>query len=179
MTNGEYAIARMEAKSFMNRFPIDRPEMSRTSTGLLSPNKMASNASPLIPRTMSVLQREALLQWGKGHDDKFTNSRANIMPGLRPLLDPDFKKRFLLRPDWQERSRLFGDFARLTGSKESWSLLVPFDDLTGDEMNAAIKAVTSASATGLGSLTSEQRALLLKAGALEFFETCCLCGKPR
>ena len=91
------------------------------------------------------------------------------MNALRPLLDPEFKKTLLLRLPWDERMTLFERYARLTKDARRWSLLHPFDELTGDEMRSAIAAIERADRDGLGALDRGQRTLVLRAGATAFF----------
>lgn len=58
----------------------------------------------------------------------------------------------------------------LTGAKGEWSLLQPFDDLTGPEMNAAISAADKLKTSGLRSLTPDERLVLYAAGAVDAVE---------
>jgi hypothetical protein len=90
--------------------------------------------------------------------------------------DSVFRATMQERPAWAERKKLYDRFTRATGQTEKWSLLVPFDDLSGAEMKAAVAAAESAKANGLRAATAADRALLLRAGALDFFES--LLPKP-
>jgi len=133
----------------------------------------------VYPRTTARFRREGLL--GKlvycvgrsGKDEKGLENldiAVTTSPVYRPLLDPALRDRLLDRLPWQEREALFNEFAQATGIKESWSLTHPFDDLDGAEMRSLPEVLRRVKVGGLASLTKEQRQLLLRAGAIDFFQ---------
>lgn len=78
------------------------------------------------------------------------------------------ERQLLRRPPPGQREASYKRFAELTGLKDEWSLLVPFDDLTEEEMGHAITAAWAVNRDGLGSIDQRERLLLVRTGALEW-----------
>jgi hypothetical protein len=87
------------------------------------------------------------------------------------LLDDDYRKTLVqTRFDADKRKKLYAEFAGVTSDTRKWSLLHPFDDLTGQQMTDVIDLCKVAKQSGLGQLDNKGRTLILAAGATEFFK---------
>jgi hypothetical protein len=122
-----------------------------------------------MPHTAAALRREGFTQLAGKYEGDDLDHITNASPAAKKLLDAKFRAAMKARLPWTERKKLYDQFVRTTGQKEQWSLLVPFDDLTGVEMKAAVAAAEQAKAKGLGAVTAADRALILRAGAIDFF----------
>ena len=171
MTMAEWEVASMRAQFWMNAMKLDDPGSVRLPPwGILSLDYDV--AAPTIPRIIACWEREALLQIAMTQPTRAIEALVIGTPKIRPLVDPEFKKKMLARLPWKERKELFAKFVAATGggSDRKWSMIDPFDDLDGDEMRAAIDAGLMVKNDGLRKLSRSQRLLILRAGALDFFE---------
>ena len=169
MTDGEYKVALQQAQTFIKLHVRNFPDAG--AIGVISDCQFYKGNTALIPRTMKVVQREALVRIARTQDDKKIDQLANSFGALRLLLDKDAKKSLLQdRFPVARRKQLYAQFAETTGDKREWSLLHPFDDLTGQMMVDVVDYCKLAKSDGLGSLDREQRSLILRAGAVDLFE---------
>jgi hypothetical protein len=130
------------------------------------------DAVALMPESHRVIRREAYTRLAahvKNDKETLTNLVNAFPEAVKLYNDPKFLTAMQARLPWAERKKLYEQFTKATGQTEKWSLLVPFDDLTGEEMKAVVAAAEKAKASGLGAVTATDRALILRAGALDFF----------
>jgi hypothetical protein len=71
---------------------------------------------------------------------------------------------------WHVRQERYRRFAMIVGETRPWSLAVAFDDLNQNDMEDLAAMLTKAETDGFGSLSSENRRLILRAGAVRYFE---------
>ena len=69
-----------------------------------------------------------------------------------------------------KRKELYAEFAAVTGEDPKWSPASLFEDLNATEMDALMEATAKLKKNGLAQLSKEQRLLVLKAGALDYFK---------
>jgi hypothetical protein len=128
-------------------------------------------AEDLMPRHLARWRREAIQQtlemWGSNRMglDSFVARNTE----WRFLLDPDEQRRIRSRASLDKRKEHYKKLVQITGQTETWSLMLPFDDLTEAEMKDVLDLAALAKEKGLTSLDREQRLLLLRAGAFDFF----------
>lgn len=167
MAPAEYDQFKEDAAGFFRtQYPVENPGRFHEPELVVSINY---DYVSLMPETHQAVQREGYTQLARRTDAEIT-TLANVVPAVRKLLDPKFRAAMRARLPWEERKKLFGEFAAATGVS-GWTLLHPFDHLTGEEMRQAVAAARQAKESGLGSLAASERALILRAGAVEFFET--------
>ncbi len=69
-----------------------------------------------------------------------------------------------------DRKKKHGELMEVLKQKEKWTLAVPFDDLSATEMAKAVETARKAEKAGVQALTKEERTLLLRAGARDYFQ---------
>jgi len=173
MTPAEYDVLKVSAVSFFNStFPVDAPEKMPDGAGAAVMLDIKFEYDVLMPESRRVVRREAytrLAGFVKEDKQALTNL-ANAFPvAIKLHDDPKFLASMKSRLPWAERKKLYDQFTKATGQTEKWSLLHPFDDLTGEEMRSVVAAAEKAKSSGLGAVTASERALILRAGALDFF----------
>jgi len=169
MTMVEYKRALTVVNSFKQRYPVEGP----IPIYRLLLNADLSQASSVMPETSRVLRREAFTQIARldrpGMERQVMALTPNH-PEVRLLLDNELYTKLHATLPWQERKTQYERFQMLTGVKGAWSLLQPFDDLTGPDMAAAIAAAEKLKTSGLRALTSDERTDLLAGGAVDAVE---------
>jgi hypothetical protein len=70
----------------------------------------------------------------------------------------------------EKRKELFQAFCEQTGFTSEWSLGVLFDDLNVKEMDEILVVLKKVNAEGLRIASKDQRLLILRAGALDYFQ---------
>lgn len=115
------------------------------------PESMIEDAAKIAPQYIAAERREQMMR---------TGAYAKLVAdGKRPERHPV-----------EKRKQLYGEFARTLGIEKKWALVLPFDDLSAAEMDDAVAVAAKASSAGLSKLTKRERALLLKAEALDYFK---------
>lgn len=165
MTQAEYQVAEQSLDGYRTLYPTDAPDGVQLRVHFIHENP----ATSIMPETTRVTLREAFTLWATKSDDELERA-INVNTTLRPLLDMEFRAELRARLPWKERKELYAKFAETAGLKEKWSLLVPFDELSGREMKEAVAAVQKADKDGLRALAGDERRLLLRAGALRYVE---------
>jgi hypothetical protein len=107
-------------------------------------------ASKIAPDYIAALKREKQM----ADPNYATQAKAGKVP---------------LRYPTEKRKQFHAELVRVTGMKQDWSLVVPFDNLTAAEMDDLKATLGVIEKSGFPKLTSDQRKLLLKAGALDYF----------
>ncbi len=105
-----------------------------------------------LPRHQRCYERESEMQMGV-YAKKVADSLA-----IDRYADVDRKKRY-------------AEFAKYLPDKQSWSLVVPFDELSKDEMDQALAEIAKCEEKGIGSLRADDRKLLLRAGAAQYLRS--------
>jgi hypothetical protein len=171
MTQQEYEFVALRiAKTWLER---DEATTVRwfVGNGLALPGEGGDLAEQIMPRHLARWRREAIQRtlemWGS--NQRALEDFVARATDWRFLLDPDEQKRIRSRASWDKRKEYYKKLAQITGQKERYSLLLPFDDLTEAEMKDVLVAAALAKEKGLLGLDREQRLLLLRAGAYEFF----------
>lgn len=169
MTSGEYERVLPTVFYFKREFPVEGP--IPLYLGLLRADR--APAAALMPETSRVLRREALTQIAR-HDrrtmERHVETLSSSYPHVRLLLEDELYTKLHASFPWDERKSMYGKFQALTGVKGEWSLLQPFDDLTGPQMTAALAAAEKLKSSGLRALTPDERLVLLAAGAVDAVE---------
>jgi hypothetical protein len=137
---------------------------------LLPKIPVTSDALELVPRSASCWRREALWPALDAANGKDLDAIVAEDDALRSLKEASLQKSLRARFPWRERKNLYSDFADITEDKRFWSLTHPFDDLDGTEMKLAIEVARKAKSDGLNRLDAEARQILLRAGAIDFFQ---------
>lgn len=169
MTAAEYQKAVVQVARFKKQYPIEGPMPSYR----LLLNADLSPAAAVLPETSKVLRREAftqIAQFERPTMERLVMSFSSNHPDLRELLEGDVYARLHATPSWDVRKAHYAQFQALTGVKGGWSLLHPFDDLTGPEMKDALAGAEKLKGSGLRALTPGERRVLLAAGAADAVE---------
>lgn len=166
MTKAEYEVLLEGVDDFKKVLPMDRPDKMPEPETLI---ERTFDTEKIMPYTATALRREGFTQLAAKYQGEGLENLVNAIPAAKKLLDAKFRTSMKGRLPWAERKKLYEQFSKATDIKEKWSLLHPFDDLTGEEMKAAVVGAEKAKARGLGAVSVTERALILRAGAIDFF----------
>jgi hypothetical protein len=166
LTQAEYTNALQSLDNFKSLFRVEEPTLRDD----LCYSASFLNASAVMPETVRVFQREGFTRVVRMPDEELERF-INIQPDkLRPLVNKQLRAELRARLPWEGRKEAYQKLAVVTGQRESWSLLHPFDDLNKTAMAQVLEVANRAVASGLKELTANERQLLLSAGAIDFVE---------
>lgn len=165
-TQAKYDALVEQVDFFRGVYPVTTPDKMPEPEMMLD---RFPDAAAVMPHTVAAVRREGFTQLVAKYEGDDLDNLTNAIPAAKRLLDAKFRASMKARLPWADRKKLYDQFTKATGQTEKWSLLVPFDDLTGDEMRAAVAAAEKAKASGLGTVTAADRALILGGGAIDFF----------
>jgi hypothetical protein len=170
MTETEYRQAKALGEEWRTQIALDTLEVKAVVLRRL-PTEKGAWVRVIMPRTVDCWEREALCHYlDATATDRGFEMMVRHFPLLRVLGDEGVRGRLKARLPSEQRRNLYAEFAKLTNDARRWPLTHPFDDLSGEEMQAMVAAASTCQAKGLGALAREDRHRLLVAGALDFFE---------
>jgi len=174
MTQKEFDRLLRFVPLFRGRYPLTQPQDVGDLPSVFS--RLESDpALAIMPESSRVIKREMLSQITRKFPndnglEHYISTYARSYPELRRLLDVAVRVEMRERLPFALRKTLLAKFAAITGGKEEWSLLHPFDELNGNQMNAVIGLAEKAKVDGLKSLKVDERRILLVAGGVDFVE---------
>ena len=125
--------------------------------GFNSPDHVLQKARVIIPNYVDGIVREKTMRmFGE-----------NVQLG-----DVDENGKFRPRYPLEKRKELYAVFAKEAGIDLEWSFARHFEELNAEDMDKTIFAVQLANKEGLGTLTTAQRFLIMRAGGTDFVAKC-------
>jgi hypothetical protein len=122
----------------------------------------------VYPRCERAYVREALIAPAVTHDQTTVRSLLTLGPVYRPLADEDYRRNLAARPPASERRRLYARFSAAAGISDTWTPLIPWEDLPSLAMAALPGVCERINTAGIKVASSEEVGWLLAADAVEY-----------
>ncbi len=169
MSETEFQQAKRTVTRWQTQVDLANPERQEHQR-IVTDHSIRTQFMQLLPMTFAALEREFLQSFLQGTNRTDIEQTASRRAELRSLGDPSFRQRLQERLPWQTRKQLFDKFAQITGLDEPWSLIHPFDELSGEDMNKVTAYALKVKQGQLANLNDDQRKLLINLRAYDFME---------
>jgi hypothetical protein len=167
MTAAEYDRAVINGRQWAERVTADPGEVDAIVLDAL-PGEQGKGVEALFPHAVRCWRRELLrMNAATATQEKGFQSLLKRHAFFGVLSDGRLRRSLMDRTPWEDRRRLYAEFASLTADHRPWSLTHPFDELDEDGERAAVAAARRVRQVGMAELSAKERQALLAGGAVE------------